>query len=466
MARQERLRQYQGQNLLAVHSQTNKTADHPVFDMSVPSEAAFAGRALNLPGVELALLPQPLEEAAVAHYENTLKLRMPFIIVPEGADKAQNLAVAFKVDKRAQTDVRALQAGGHISPLVYSAFEPGDDDHDSYKTLQKSGITVVPEVRNVKNAEILGNKAEFRKLCAKFDVPQAPGYVIKNQKQLNRAFENLSGDLVIKDPFGTAGEGIDFISSSQDINPALMGKWGKWMKSHGEIVIEQKVKGDEFSVHLYRHPTTGETIVEGVYRQLVQNERKEDGTDAFAHYGSLFPVEDSVVNDSLVNLGSTKLKKLVEGLDITGPVCFDVIATPNLPQGFHVLEAGAKSGANRYARMLAMRVAESIFDEYEPTKVSAMFLAGIDHDQTSFAEFLDKHRDTLQPTDKHVIVPMNLLRYQYGKADILVVSVDGVGDAQATMKQGLIDILGPEEGKEKWNKIYNLTPAQTVYEKR
>lgn len=461
----ERIRQIYGQNLLAVHSQTNKDRN-PVFDMSVPSEATFAGRALNLPGIQLAILPESLEEAAVNHYTNTLKLRMPFLITPENALEAPNLAVALINDKRAIADIRSLQRAGYLNTLVYSAFEPGEDDHISYNVLRKAGIKISTEVKKVKNAEVLGNKAKFRALCAKFDVPQAPGRIVKSHRQLKRALTTMTGELVIKDPFGTAGEGIDFINAAEPIDPTLVTKWKKWIKDHKQIVVEKKVKGDEFSVHLYRHPQTGETIVEGVYRQLVQNEKKEDGTDGFAHYGSIFPIEDPIIRDSLTNLGKTKLANLVKKLDITGPICFDVLKSDDLPQGFHVLEAGAKSGANRYARMLALRVAESLFNEYDTNKVSAMFLAGINHTHTSFKDFLEAHQAVLQPTDKHVIVPMNLLRYQFGKADLLVVSIDGVKDAQNTLQKGLIDILGEEEGKERWSKIYNLTPPEhTIYTK-
>src|SRR6266700_3151615 len=99
---------YLGMKFLGNHSQSN-TSNTPVLNMKVAQEQAFAFRVLNLPGVSIAILPKALEQKAREHYETTLKLRMPHIVVPRNALEEANLSVALKKDTAAHAEIYRLQ---------------------------------------------------------------------------------------------------------------------------------------------------------------------------------------------------------------------------------------------------------------------------------------------------------------------------------------------------------------------
>jgi hypothetical protein len=249
--------------------------------------------------------------------------------------------------------------------------------------------------------------------------------------------------VIIKHPYGTAGEGISIVGQDGASSLNDYSLWDSWIKNNGEVVAEVfNPGGGEHALHIYIDPVAKTPKIVGLYDQLVS--KKPDGT--LAHYGCRYPMQNEGINRSLTNIATERIIPALLDIGYTGPACFDVLSDP-----MHFMELNARSGANMYAHRIVERVAEEL---YGTSDVSFMFLTGLKHEITSFDEFSHKFQAVLSPQDQGTIIFTNPSRHAFGSYDIIGVSTKGVDYAEAILFNALVKIWGSNAAKLLFDKIY------------
>lgn len=431
----------EGYKLLGIHSQSNRY-DAPLKFEGDASEQAYDSRVLCLPGLEFAVLSSPIEIAYANYFHHILKLDVPNIVVPRNT--GESLSKSFMQDADVINVIKSKQekSGNHY---VVSVFDATDTENELLQHLKRVKLDVLPEV-NFPVASRLGNKAEFRKFCKANAVPQLPGGVFSSISELesflmSAKMANLQ--VIIKHPYGTAGEGISIVGQDGASSLNDYSLWDSWIKNNGEVVAEVfNPGGGEHALHIYIDPVAKTPKIVGLYDQLVS--KKPDGT--LAHYGCRYPMQNEGINRSLTNIATERIIPALLDIGYTGPACFDVLSDP-----MHFMELNARSGANMYAHRIVERVAEEL---YGTSDVSFMFLTGLKHEITSFDEFSHKFQAVLSPQDQGTIIFTNPSRHAFGSYDIIGVSTKGVDYAEAILFNALVKIWGSNAAKLLFDKIY------------
>ncbi len=426
--------------LLAIHSQSDRP-DAPLHFEGEPSEQAYESRALALPGDAVGL-SRPIEVAYAFYYQGVLGQRMPEIIIPKS--NGGSLSDAIRHDTAAREQIRAFDNRSE-KRTVLSVFDPTAKEIDLAKQLQEEGIPIVPEV-NYRVATELGNKAGFRKFCAENGLPQLAGGVFTGVKDIQAFVQTMQAEgkkVIVKHPFGTAGEGLLVVES---IDQLPHDTFDHWIQGAGSVVAEEfSTRGTEHAVHVYVDPLQKDAKIVGLYEQLVA--KKDDG--GFAHYGCRYPIPDSDTRQRLSDIAHDTVIPALAKVNYTGPACFDVLANPD-----HFMELNARTGANMYAHRMVERVAREVYGIENTQDVAFMFLAGLPHDARSFAEFISRNEAALAPHDEGMLLLTNPGRHAFGSYDVIALSPYGLPNAEGVLEKGLGKMWGKEAAQRFFDRIY------------
>lgn len=427
--------------LLAIHSQSDRP-DAPLTFEGHPEEQAYETRAFALP-VDAVGLSRPIEVAYARYYQERLGQRMPEIIIPRS--NGGSLSDAFMHDPESRRAIERFDSASEAKTVV-SVFDPTAKEIALVHQLQAEGIPLVPEV-NYRVATELGNKAGFRKFCAENGLPQLPGGAFDSIEAVRGFVQKMQTEgkkVIVKHPFGTAGEGLVVVSSPDELSDTTL---DHWIHGAGSVVAEQfSTGGTEHAVHVYVDPLNKQAQIVGLYEQLVSE--KPDG--GFAHYGCRYPIPDSGTRTRLATIAKETVMPALANVHYTGPACFDVLANPD-----HFMELNARTGANMYAHRMVERVAKAVYGVEDTQNVAFMFLAGLPHDARSFAEFAQRNEAALAPRDEGMILLTNPGRHAFGSYDVIALSPHGLAQAEGVLEKGLETMWGKEAAQQFFGKIYS-----------
>lgn len=430
--------------ILAIHSQSNRQGSPLDFEGD-PGEQAYDSRALCLPNLGVLITSSAFEPAYLEYYTSLLMQPLPKLVVPEQTGKGLSYSVI--ADQIALEAIRDSQNRSNV-PYILSVFDPTEKEEQLSACLKGKGLNLIDEV-NYPVAIDLGNKSGFRRFCQKYQIPQLPGGVFENTTDLlnfMRILKDQFEHVIVKHPNGTAGEGMMVVSNGRSNDPGVAVELGRWIGNAGSVVAEAfHLNGGEHALHIYIDPVTKQARVVGLYDQLVS--KKEDGS--FAHYGCKYPMEQKDIEQALVSIASGSIIPALNEVGYTGPACFDVLSTP-----FHFMELNARAGANMYVHRMVEKVAKVVYQAEDPASYSFMFLAGIKTQFTSFQD-LQSHLPALtEPNEKGVVLFTNPARHKFGSFDITAMSRGSSEQASDLLYEGLARIIGLEETKNAFDKIY------------
>lgn len=429
--------------ILAIHSQSNRP-DAPL-DFTDPAEQAFDSRALTLPHVDILATSSPIEQAYLDYLHYFFKISIPEIITPP--QLAPSLSESIVRNQSAIEEIRRKQQESG-RPFILSVFDPTSNERELLTTLKRAGVDVIPEV-NFDVAQRLGNKSGFREFCDKYGIPQVSGGVFKDTENL-RAFiarsQRRHQGIIIKHPFGTAGEGIEILRAGDIPSQEQLDKWKGWMEGAGSVVAEEfHPKGGEHALHIYIDPVTKKTKITGVYDQLTST--TSEGTQA--HYGASSPIKDKGVKRQLIHLANRTIIPALLKEGYTGPACFDILSHP-----LHFMELNTRAGANYYAHREVEQVAQNLYGKKPGEETPFVFLAGIPTEETSFLDFFRNHQEALTPRANGTLIFTNPSRHKFGKFDIIAYSPYGADEAERILHEGITQIWGHQKAEEIFGKIY------------
>lgn len=424
--------------LLAVHSQSTRP-DSP-YNFGIPEEQAYDSRALTLPNTGGVLLSTSVESAYNDYLINVLHVGVSHTIVPTVKETSLTKRLLKDTNTRRKIKDRQEEIG---LPFSLSVFDVTDDEKRLLEQLDKE-LAIFPEV-NFDQAVILGNKSGFRKFCAENAIPQFEGGVFQTVDAL-KAFIDQHPLSVVKHPVGTAGDGLKFITPHHPATEADFDTWKLWME-HGEIVAEVfNPGGDEYALHVYIDPVTKKGKISGIYQQLV----KKTDDDSLAHYGVIYPPQDSTAVQALKILGEQQIIPALKTAGYTGPAAIDMIMDDTLPQPLHTMELNARAGANMYLHRMVEQVGESL---YAGSDIPFMSLVSLPLPM-NFAELSTRFAEVLKPKENGTLIFTNPGRHEFGFYDITAISPYGIEEAQKILFEGISEIWGYEKAQEFFTKIH------------
>lgn len=430
--------------ILGIHSQSNRP-DAPLDFEGDPAEQAFDSRVLCLPDLEATVLSRPVEYAYANYNHRILRQKLPRVIVPQ--DSGKSLSKSLLGDPAAIAEIAALQKLSG-SPYILSVFDPTKSEEELFGHLKKNQLDVLPEV-DFALAETLGNKACFREFCQTHGIPQLPGGVFTRESDLKEFLDKSRKEklgVIIKHPYGTAGEGSAVIDPSVEPSNGQLTQWSRWMQKSGCVVAEIfSPSGGEHALHIYISPVNYQAKITGIYDQLVYE--MEDG--ALAHYGCKYPSQTPGLEKCLSRLAVESIIPALSEAGYTGPACFDLLSSP-----LHFMELNARAGANMYAHRMVEKVSREVYGITDFKSVAFMFLASLKHEAPNFSVFLERNLDALKPQETGMVILTNPGRHAFGSYDIIGMSPFGLNQAEGVLFKSLEKIWGAQAARNFFDNIH------------
>lgn len=435
--------------LLGIHSQSNRTVDQPLCFENNSAEQAFAGRVVCLENMIAYGVPVHIEPWYKYYLKQYLNISLPPEVVP--GISGVNLSRSISSDPEAIKKIAAI-AGSRSLALSTFDYTPSEDH--LLQALQKAGVNIIPELNPVVSAQ-LGSKAGFRTWCQQEGLPQVPGGIFNTMegdsgllKFTVNALKKGQG-IIFKDPFGTAGVGLEILCGEEALTSQLITKWQSVMKN-GAVVAEYfSPNGGEHVIQVYIDPFTKEATILGPYDQIVT--REENG---LAFYGSSYPMADTQVAEKLVNLVKTKIIPALLKAGYTGPAGFDVLSNPLPGYEFHLMELNARWDAIAYAKKMVDQVLSRTYPHMDPNTVNFLLFTGLSHQSRSFQEFIGNNQSLLMPKERGTVIFTNPLRHACGQFDVIALSFDDHAAARNIMFQALETMWDKPHADDFFGRIY------------
>ncbi len=247
--------------------------------------------------------------------------------------------------------------------------------------LEEGGIkTVSPKMA----AATIGNNRVYAKNIARsLGIAQPNFYICKNKKEIEKAADELKS-FVIKPALRMDWQGIRFIETTPADRKSMLSHCDGLLKKHGSVILERKVEGEEFVVHVF---SDGQKVAATVPIQPVKHLLKDDQgkiTEGMGSYsvGKLLPfmrqsdyeiaqhILSTIISD-LKNRGSEFIGVLHGSFMITktGVVLLDLKASFGKPEGINAISLINTSISEILQSMAERRLVEiSIKDKFSVVK--------------------------------------------------------------------------------------------------
>lgn len=188
----------------------------------------------------------------------------------------------------------------------------------------------------------IGNKANFRTLCEKHNVP-CPKTWFKGDKIPYSLLETIEYPVVVKPVDGSASKGVYICFNKEDLIQKAFSS--SRMSSCGQIIIEEYVNGYEFTAHytIYKGEPSLSSIDNRYGVQI------HEGTVTTIPAARIYP---SLFTHTYINKVNNSILRLCKGLGLDIGVLFvQGIYNPET-ESFYIFEAGLRSAAELPCRFI------------------------------------------------------------------------------------------------------------------
>ena len=190
-----------------------------------------------------------------------------------------------------------------------------------------------------KEAQMESSKSFTKHLMKKYDIPTASYEVFTDKEQAKSYLENVNFPAVIKKDGLAAGKGVII---AQDLNEAL-NALDELMETDGEVVIEEFLDGDEFSLMVL---VNGDTftpfnIIAQDHKRAFDNDEGPN-TGGMGAYAPVDYISENIIEEAVEKIVRPTVNAMVEeGLNYFGVLYLGAIITTD---GVKTIEYNARFG--------------------------------------------------------------------------------------------------------------------------
>ena len=190
-----------------------------------------------------------------------------------------------------------------------------------------------------KEAQMESSKSFTKHLMKKYDIPTASYEVFTDKEQAKSYLENGNFPAVIKKDGLAAGKGVII---AQDLNEAL-NALDELMETDGEVVIEEFLDGDEFSLMVL---VNGDTftpfnIIAQDHKRAFDNDEGPN-TGGMGAYAPVDYISENIIEEAVEKIVRPTVNAMVEeGLNYFGVLYLGAIITTD---GVKTIEYNARFG--------------------------------------------------------------------------------------------------------------------------
>src|SRR5699024_5949867 len=190
-----------------------------------------------------------------------------------------------------------------------------------------------------KEAQMESSKSFTKHLMKKYDIPTASYEVFTDKEQAKKYLENGAFPVVIKKDGLAAGKGVIIAQNLKEALNAL----DELMETDGEVVIEEFLDGDEFSLMVL---VNGDTytpfnIIAQDHKRAFDNDEGPN-TGGMGAYAPVDYISENIIEEAVEKIVRPTVNAMVEeGLNSFGVLYLGAIITTN---GVKTIEYNARFG--------------------------------------------------------------------------------------------------------------------------